>query len=122
MKSFQYKLKKEKTTVSRTKVKEYKEYIESFPEGTVFEVTVTPLTYTNDQLRKIHSMIEILAEECGYTFGEFKKILKTQSGLIVINEKGLEELKSFSSCSKEELTTVIQTCYIIGSDLGVSLP
>ena len=68
---------------------------------------------TNNQLAKIHVYIRKLANECGYTFEEMKHEFKRQSGLIYG-----DHIKSFSTCSKEELGLVLEhikeACYTVG--------
>lgn len=60
--------------------------------------------YSVIQLNKIHKMIRVLASDLGYSFEEMKKIVKQKSGLYVAGE-----YKSFASCDKETLCSVIQT-------------
>ena len=70
------------------------------------------------QLAKLHASIKELANFAGYTAAEMKDEVKRQAGLIVINEEKIEQLKSFSNCSKEELSRAIQTCINIGNEIG----
>lgn len=76
------------------------------------------------QLAKIHACIKQLAMETGYSFEDMKLEVKRASGLCVKKEIGGEMFmvcKSFSRCSKEELSLAIQTLIELGDSLGSNL-
>lgn len=70
------------------------------------------------QLAKVHASIKELAGFTGHTIQEMKDEVKRQTGLIIINEEKIEQLKSFANCSKDELSRAIQTCINIGNEIG----
>lgn len=75
---------------------------------------------SNAQLAKIHASIRKLANEMGYTFSEMKYEIKCKAGLCWENSVGEEECKSFGKCSKEELSSVIETLNEVGSLVNIS--
>lgn len=92
-------------------------YASQLREGCVIE------QYTNfeaddgslNQLAKIHAMISDIANETGETKSKIKKQVKRDCDLIEMNG----ELKSFGSCSKEELGDVIQHLTDLGDFLSI---
>jgi hypothetical protein len=62
---------------------------------------------------KIHKMIRVLALDTGYDYLEMKKLVKKEAGLIIWAGDSFA-YKSFSVCSKDELSLAIQACVAIG--------
>jgi hypothetical protein len=79
-----------------------------------YEVTSSSGSYA--QLSKIHKCIRELASFTGSTFEEMKVQIKERSGLCFNGT-----CKSFSECSKEELSLVIQSILEIGDIVGFNL-
>lgn len=83
------------------------------------EFYITKIVNENDrtlgQLAKVHAMIKELARETGHTFEEMKETVKEKAGLV---DPASNEYKSFSVCSKKELSDAIQMCIEIGSLVG----
>ncbi len=69
---------------------------------------------TNLQLAKIHVYIRKLADEAGNTFEEMKLEIKKRAGLSYAYRQ-----KSFSQCSKEELSLVLEVIKEICEILGI---
>jgi ribosome maturation protein Sdo1 len=67
------------------------------------------------QLAKVHACIKELARFTGHTFEEMKVIIKEKAGLV---DPASKEVKSFSKCSKEELSEAIQMCIVVGNEIG----
>jgi len=97
----------------------YFEFKKQVAEGEIVELYVTKIENENDaslgQIAKVHAMIRDLARETGYTFEEMKLNLKEKAGLI---NPASKEYKSFSKCSKQELSDAIQMCIEIGNLVG----
>jgi hypothetical protein len=100
----------------------YQEFIKSLAEEQVVEVffEANKDDGTNIQLAKIHVCIRKLAVELGHTFGEMKMVIKQIAGLCWIDKDGKEYCKSFSKCSKEELTLVIEAINQAGDVVNIS--
>lgn len=93
----------------------YDFYVNNMKEGELVMVTYEPVhsDATYAQLAKIHACIRDMAANTGHSFAEIKKEMKEKAGLKI---KG--KLKSFSDCSKEELSQVIHTIIETGDELG----
>ncbi len=75
------------------------------------------------QLAKIHACIKELANQTGDTFEDMKIEIKERSGLCVTKDRGGEIYKickSFSKCSSEELSLVINAIIEVGDIVGVN--
>jgi len=68
------------------------------------------------QLRKLHKCIRELANYTGESFEDMKLLVKMQSGLCFGSE-----CKSFSDCSKTELSNAIKATIDIGDVVGFNL-
>jgi hypothetical protein len=104
----------------------YKTFINKLPENSVVEMFVSVVTEKGSyaQISKIHASIRELSKESGYTFDEMKKLVKEQSGLsFIVKDEGKDEhlIKSFAECTKEELSSVIQSCVEIGTNYNLNL-
>ncbi len=100
----------------------YEIFINNLEEGQVVEMymEVTTSDGTSAQIAKIHTCIRELAKESGYTFDEMKTVIKQKAGLII--DKGTTQtIKSFTDCSKDELSQAIQACIEIGEFYNVNL-
>ena len=97
----------------------YFEFQKELSEGEIVEVYITKIENESDatlgQIAKVHAMIRDLARETGYTFEEMKSNVKEKAGLI---NPASKEYKSFSKCSKQELSDAIQMCIEIGNLVG----
>jgi len=95
------------------------EFRRQLSEGETVEYYITKITDENDhtlgQLAKVHAMIKELARETGHGFQEMKDTVKEKAGLV---DPASKEYKSFSVCSKKELSDAIQVCIEIGSLVG----
>jgi hypothetical protein len=98
----------------------------SLKEGTELEVYLSMtnnVDKTAGQLAKVHALIRELASYTGHTFEEMKDVVKEKAGLYVITgtSSSDKKLKSFGECSKEELSSAIETCIEVGHLLGCNL-
>ena len=77
---------------------------------------------TAGQLAKAHALIREIANSTGHTFDEIKLVVKENTGLLVLATSTTpESVKSFSDCSKEEMSRVIEECIELGHELGIYL-
>ena len=108
---------------SEREIGKLKQFNIALKEGSTVEVYMS-LATENDktlpQLARIHAMIRELSNFTGHTFDEVKDEVKRKAGLHVVTGTRSEdlELKSFTDCSKEELSKAIDTCVEIGHMLG----
>jgi hypothetical protein len=74
------------------------------------------------QLARVHASIRVIAKELGYTFGEFKRITKAETGFLM--EGPSEEVIEFSfgTADKDQLDTVINFLEVTASQNGIILP
>ena len=93
-------------------------------EGETVEMDLS-VTSDNDkslgQLAKVHALMRELANASGHTIDEIKDQVKIKAGLYKITETGKKEFKSFTNCSKEDLSNAIETCISIGHLIGCNL-
>ena len=82
--------------------------------GEVVEITYQMYNpdYSVAQIDKVHKCIRILASEMGEEFNIVKSLVKERSGL---------KDKSFADCTKEEISSAIQSAISIGDFLGCNL-
>ena len=76
---------------------------------------------TLGQLAKVHVLMRELANETGHSLQEMKSFVKERAGLVEIDEDGDKRLKSFTECTKSELSKAIQECIVIGDEIGCYL-
>lgn len=96
----------------------YNLFIKKLSEGQEVDIFIS-LTDSNGstaQISKIHTCIRELANESGYSFEDMKKLIKDKAGLVIG-----AKIKSFTECSKEELSHAIQACIEIGEFYNVNL-
>jgi hypothetical protein len=98
----------------------------SLKEGDNIEVYLSMtnnVDKTAGQLAKVHALIRELAAYTGHTFDEMKDEIKRKAGLYIITgtRSSDKQLKSFGDCSKEELSSAIESCIEIGHMLGCNL-
>lgn len=97
----------------------YFEFRKELTEGEVIELYITKIVDEDDktsgQLAKVHACIRELARETGATFEEMKETVKEKAGLV---DPASNEYKSFSQCTKKELSDAIQICIEIGNFIG----
>lgn len=101
------------TKPSENKV--YQLFVDSIPEGAFVDVymNVEADDASLAQLAKIHAMCRVLAIHIGETFTDMKLLIKEKAGLVKQNNGELI-VKSFGTCSKEELSLAIQAAKEIG--------
>lgn len=94
-------------------------YLKNIEEGTVIQITYEEQSEngTYAQISKVQACTRELANYLGYTHIEMKEMVKVKAGLY--NDKG--EIKSFSACTKEELSLAIQTVLNLGETVGFSM-
>ena len=100
----------------------YEIFIDNLAEGEIIEMYMELSTPdgTAAQIVKVHACIRELAKESGYTFDEMKVVVKEKAGLI-INKGKTQNIKSFTDCSKDELSQTIQACIEIGEFYNINL-
>ena len=93
-------------------------FIKSLQEGDAviitYEVQTSDASYA--QISKVHKHIRELANYTGDSFEDMKLQVKLRAGLCTNTN-----CKSFSECSKEELSMAIQASIEIGELVGFSL-
>jgi hypothetical protein len=108
-----------------TKQNLYEQFVKHLEEGQTVEVffDANKDDGTLAQLALIHKCIRELALETGSTFEDMKREIKRGAGLCIKKEVGGELFmvcKSFSKCSKEELSLSIQTIIEVGDLIGIN--
>jgi len=97
----------------------YNQFKKDLADGEMIELYITKLSDEDDktigQLAKVHASIRDLARFTGHTFEEMKVAVKEKAGLY---DPAFKEYKSFSECSKTELSDAIQMCIEIGNTVG----
>ena len=93
----------------------YDLFVKSLAEGSVVEMYMSIETDDGSlaQLAKLHVMIKTLASYIGETVYDMKLIIKEKAGLVFKQDDDVI-VKSFSKCSKEELSLAIQAAKEIG--------
>lgn len=102
-------------TLSPKDGKAYQLFINELEEGAVVEMymSVEGSGGSLSQLAKIHAMCRTLANHVGETFEDMKLLIKQQAGLV--NQVGDNIMvKSFASCTRDELNMAIQAAIEIG--------
>ena len=105
--------------VLKANSKVYQDFIKNIKEGQEVELYLEVLSEkaSKAQLRKLNTMIRILAESTGNDFEYMKNEVKDRAG---VNTGSL--IRSFSKdCSKEEITLSIEECRKLGEQLGIIL-
>lgn len=101
-------------------------FISNIPEDSVIDVfyEVTHDDGTLPQLAKLYVMLKKLATHIGETVENLKLVIKDRAGLCIAREVAGKEYflaKSFSECSKEELSLAIQATIELGDQVGYPL-
>ena len=93
-------------------------FIKGLQEGETVVITyeVQTADHSYAQLSKLHKCIRELANYVGESFDDMKLQVKVKAGLCTDTN-----CKSFSECSKEELSMAIQAVIEIGELLNFSL-
>lgn len=104
--------------LSQQRLKEYLLNCNPETEINCIMETVEP-NNTKAQLAKIHVMIKEIADEQGDNVKDVKNNIKDQVGLTYY-ENGIKKYKSFADCSRETLSKVIESIYIIGDFLNIN--
>jgi len=93
----------------------FKLFLDSIPEGTNVDLfmSIEKDDGTLAQLAKIHAMCRTLALHIGESFEDMKLLIKDKAGLVTKTDSNIL-VKSFSVCSKEELSMAIQAAKDIG--------
>jgi hypothetical protein len=97
----------------------YQEFLKNIKEGQEVEIYMEILSEqpSKAQLRKINTMIRILAESTGNDFEDMKDLVKERAGVNTGSS-----IRSFSKdCSKEEITLAIEACRKLGEELNIIL-
>lgn len=118
---------KDKTLSPINKAEEIKlkNYLSGVKHGTEVEVyyfTMDDNEKSLAQLKKVHAMIREIASFTGHTFSEVKEEIKDLCGYYtVVDNKGSKQYKSFSECTKEEISKAIEQCILVGNAIGYQL-
>lgn len=104
---------------------QYDEYVKNLEEGQQvdFFMDANVDDGTLAQLAKVHACIKALAKEIGNTFEDQKIDVKRAAGLCVkkeINGDMYMICKSFSKCSKDELSLAIQALIQMGDAVNIN--
>lgn len=97
----------------------YKLFLEKLKNGDEIHVFMDPVTdkASYAQISKAHACIRELAKETGHSFDEMKLIVKGYSDIPA--ETGIG-YKSFSECSKDEMSRVIEVCIELGQETNLN--
>lgn len=106
--------------------KQFELFVSHIPEGQIVEVFYEEQhdDGTLPQLAKLHVLIRQLATHIGETAENMKLLVKDRAGLCISREVSGKEYflpKSFSECSKEELSLAIQAALEIGEEVNFIL-
>lgn len=99
--------------------KAYKDLLDNMEEGQMIEIFMDACKDDGSlsQLARIHANIRELALQTGYSFEDMKDEVKRLSGLVKVKVLGGDKFiatKSFSICSKDELSLAIQAIIELG--------
>jgi len=103
--------------------KQFEAFVSHIPDGQIVEVFYEEQhdDGTLPQLAKLHVLIKQLAMHIGETVENMKLLVKDRAGLCIAREVSGKEYflaKSFSKCSKEELSLAIQAALEIAEEVG----
>jgi len=101
----------------------YKLFLKLLHEGDTIEafMNLHKADKTLSQVAYAHVLIRELANYTGHSFEEMKALVKQKTGLYVKTHEGRTTYKSLGDCSKAELSNVIETCLLLGNDIGCYL-
>jgi hypothetical protein len=99
----------------------YKFFLASLKEDETVDVLfeIRSHTGTKAQIAKIHACLAEIAKEQGQSMAASKIDLKHKCGLYT-GDANNREYRSFTDCSKEELSNVIETVIEIGVFLNIN--
>lgn len=97
----------------------YQLFVDSLKEGDVVEMYMSLEMSAGSlaQLAKIHAMCRTLANHIGETFEDMKLLIKKKAGLITQTDSDIN-VKSFATCSRDELNLAIQAAIEIGQQVN----
>lgn len=100
----------------------YNAFVSNIPEGAHVEIFISVDTDDGSlsQLAKLHANIKEISNSTGQSVDDIKLEIKRRSGLVFVNKDSYYQ-KSFSDCSKTELSKAIQETIQLGDTLGISL-
>jgi len=104
-----------------------REWHKSLPKGSIVDVTmeVELEEATSAQIKKIHAMIGDIAEAGAISFDEAKLLVKKRCGMAIeypIGDGKTDwQIKSFSKCSKTEISNAIEAAILVGDHLKLNL-
>jgi hypothetical protein len=103
------------------------ECLKSLPADKKFRITVESYKEdkTAEQRAFFHTLCGIFGEATGYTKGEIKELCKVElMGTVVVSVAGrdVEVTKSSETLHKLEYSELIETCYRLAAEAGISLP
>jgi hypothetical protein len=106
--------------------KQFELFISHIPDGQIVEVFYEEQhdDGTLPQLAKLHVLIKHIAMHIGETVENMKLLVKDRAGLCIAREVSGREYflaKSFSECSKDELSLAIQAALEIGEEVNLLL-
>jgi predicted DNA-binding antitoxin AbrB/MazE fold protein len=102
-------------------MEKFKFFLNTLQEGETVDVLfeIRSATGTKAQLAKIHACINEMAKEQGQSAEETKKDIKHKCGLYT-EDKNNRVYRSFSDCSKDELSNVIEVIHELGVFLNIN--
>jgi hypothetical protein len=104
-----------------------REFTKEISEGAIVDVTyeLELDEATSAQVKKVHAMIGEIAAEAGLPFDEAKLLVKKHCGMAIElpagDGKTEWQIKSFSNCSKREISNAIEAAILIGDHLKMNL-
>lgn len=94
----------------------------------IMQITIEPYQHdkTAEQRKGWHLLINLLADELGYTPIEMKNILKVQiMGVEIVTDwtgREIEQIPSSEACKRHGYSKLIDETYRIAAELGIILP
>lgn len=103
------------------------ECLKSLPADKKYRITVEDYkeNKTDEQRAFFHVLCKVFSDETGYTPEEIKQLCKVElMGTTVVNLAGreIEVVKSSETLKKQEYSELIETCYRLAAEAGVTLP
>ena len=101
--------------------------LKSLPDDKKYRITVEDYKEdkTAEQRAFFHTLCGIFGEQTGYTKGEIKELCKVElmgTTVITLGGKTTEVTKSSETLHKLEYSELIETCYRLAAEAGISLP
>lgn len=103
------------------------ECLKSLPTDKKFRITVQDYVEdkTAEQRAFFHTLCGIFAEATGYTKCEIKELCKKElmgTTFVALAGREVEVVKSSETLKKQEYSELIETCYRLAAEAGISLP